>query len=386
MTPHSTRSPDQPLQVLHIGPRPDYGRGGGVDAAAWPLLTAQVAEGTDVALLVLGDLDEAARAEAARIGVAITAAPEGRLETLSADGARAIKRLRPDIIHLHSVFIPAHAQIARIVRSSGIPYIVTPHGGLNLWRGRLKKALYGAMVEKPYFRGAQTILVLTERERQVVQEWLGGRNSPPPCLEVPNSIRPLSPETQLWTLPDRPQLVYLGRFDVVKKGLDRLVEIAKLMPDVEVHAYGSAARSELAQFRQLCRRGLPANMSFRAPVYGDEKTAAYTSATIYVQPSRDEGFGMSVAEAMRLAVPVAVSGGCDLAATVARDGLGMLLPDDPVHAARDLASALADPARLRQWSQAGREWTIQALSPKVVAQRTIAVYEELLSGAAPRRQ
>ena len=151
------------------------------------------------------------------------------------------------------------------------------------------------------------------------------------------------------------------------------------MPDVEVMAYGAASASERPGYEKLCRQGLPDNMCFLDPVYGDEKIAAFNSATIYVQPSRDDGFGMSIVEAMRLGVPVAVTRGCDIADMIAEKDLGMLLPDDPVHAAADLASVLEHPARLHQGSRAGQEWVIDALSPKRAAQRTIIAYDRALA-------
>ena len=66
---------------------------------------------------------------------------------------------------------------------------------------------------------------------------------------------------------------------------------------------------------------------------GEAKRTAFTSATIYVQASRDDGFPMSIVEAMRLGVPVAVTKGCDIAETIDEEDLGMLLSDDPSSAA-----------------------------------------------------
>jgi glycosyltransferase involved in cell wall biosynthesis len=374
-------SPDKSLRVLHVGLWPDTGHVGGVDVASWPLLTAQVAEGADVTLLVLGKLEQASRAEAARVGVSVTTARSQCLETLSSEGRAVIRPIRPDVVHFHSVFIPAHAQLARTLRRLDIPYFLTPHAGLNLWRGRLKKAIYGSLVEKPYFRRTATIFVLTEREQRVVERWLGPRGRSPQYQVLPNSMLPLPQGTDLWTPGNRKTLVYLGRFDVTKKGLDRLVEIARLLPDVEVNAYGMASRTERPGFERLCRQGLPANMRFLDPVYGEAKRKALTSATIYVQASRDDGFPMSIVEAMRLGVPVTVTKGCDLSEAIGKKNLGKLLSDDPSSAAAELMSAMQDSSRLDDWSRAGREWTIDALSPKRAAQRTIGAYEAALSRA-----
>jgi glycosyltransferase involved in cell wall biosynthesis len=372
---------DRPLRVLHVGPHPDTGYGGGVDVATWPLLTAQVAQGADVSLLILGEVGQADQAEAARAGISLTTVRAQRLETLSSEGRAAIRRLEPDLVHFHSVFIPAHSQLAKAVLHLDIPYFLSPHGGLNLWRGRLKKAIYGSLVEKPYFRRAATIFVLTKREQQVIERWLGPRGRSPQYLELPNSIPALSPGTDLWVPGNHQTLVYLGRFDVIKKGLDRLVEIARLLPDVQVNAYGGAFRTERPDFERLCRQGLPANAHFLEPVYREAKRKAFTSATIYVQASRNEGFGMSIVEAMRLGVPVAVTKGCDIAETIGAEDLGLLLSDDPNIAAAQLMSAMQDSNRLDHWSRAGRKWTIDALSPEHAAQQTIRAYEAVLRRA-----
>jgi glycosyltransferase involved in cell wall biosynthesis len=366
----------KPLRVLHVGARPDIGRGyGGVDVAAWPLIAAQVAMGADVTVLVLGDQEPRAQEESDRIGVTLETVPAQRFEMLSREGAAAIKRIRPDVVHIHAVFIPAHAQLARILNRQGVPYVVSPHGGLNLWRGKVKKAVYGTLVEKPFFRRADTILVLTKRELQVVDGWLGPRGRSPQFLEVPNSLPPLPPGVRLWALPDRPRLVYLGRYDVIQKGLDRLVEIARLLPEVEVHAYGAASHTERRGFEALVRQGLPPNMAFHDTVRGEAKTEVFTAASIYVQPARHDGFPMSVVEAMRLGVPVAVADGANIAESVVRRDFGLALPDDPAGAAADLRAALAAPERLRRWSAAGRQWVVEELSPEFVAERTIRTYE-----------
>lgn len=87
---------DKRLRVLHVGLWPDTGHVGGVDVASWPLLTAQVAEGTDVTLLVLERLEKISQAEAVGVGVGVTTARSQRLETLSSEGRAAIRRIHPE--------------------------------------------------------------------------------------------------------------------------------------------------------------------------------------------------------------------------------------------------------------------------------------------------
>ncbi|MCW2933370.1 MAG: hypothetical protein JWM19_4332 [Actinomycetia bacterium] len=342
------------------------------------MLAQQATTGIDVWLFTLRELTSAAQAEAARVGVNLATSRLQRFQTLSRAGARDVERLRPDIVHFHSVYVPGHAQLSHLLRRLGIPYVISPHGGLHLWRSQRKKAMYAALVEKPHFRGAEVILVLTERERRLIGAWLGGHDGPRRSEIVPNSIRPLPTQAWQWRSPEQRRLVYLGRFDVWAKGLDRLVAIAGHLPDAEVIAYGTASGAEQQAFVRLCRSGLSPNMRFHDPVYNDQKFAALAEASIYVQLSRDEGFGMSIVEAMRQGVPTAVTEGCDIVDVIRDRDLGLVVPDDPARAAETVATSLRDPERLRHWSRAGQEWTRAELSPKNVADRVIAIYDSVI--------
>lgn len=371
------------LRVLHVGPRPDVGDVvNGVDVAVWPLITAQAAAGAQVTLLVGGSVEERVHEIAAANHVGLVVVPTGLRHFAFRHVSAMLEAVRPDVVHLHSVFVPAHAALAAQLRRHRIPYVVSPHGGLNLWRGRFKKTVYGTVVEKPYLRRADTIFVLTSREQSVLESWLECESSR--YVELPNAL-PLAHRTgpsdsqtswsdASWRPLRHPKLVYLGRFDVCKKGLDRLVGVARLLPGVEVRAHGLASQSERSGFQALVGKGLPENLRFLQPVYGDEKTAVLLSASLYVQMSRDEGFGMSIVEAMQLGVPVAVTRGCALSDCLAAEDLALILPDDPAQAAADIETTIIDAARLSKLSRSGREWTIRTLAPVAIAQRTLKAY------------
>jgi glycosyltransferase involved in cell wall biosynthesis len=376
-----------PLRVLHVGPTPDSGRNSnGVDVAVWPMLKAQRVAGATVSVLMQGDPSPADTAEAANADIELLVVRRARYRprswALGRNSSPILDRgRRPDIVHFHSVFIPEHAQLARKLRLHGIPYVVTPHGGLKLWNGKLKKCVYGALLEKPYFRHARALFPLTKREEDVILSWIGSKSRIPQFIEIPNSIPPAPFGSLQWALPTRQRLVYLGRFNVMQKGIDRLVDIARNMPGVEICAYGDAVKPEMPGFEKLCRSGLPENIRFHSPVYGDEKSAALTSASMYLQLSRDEGFGMSIVEAMRLGVPVGLTRGCAISDQIGAKDLGLIIPDDPAKAAAVLSAALRDENKLYQWSSAGQKWTIEALSPECIAERTLAAYRMYVSSA-----
>jgi glycosyltransferase involved in cell wall biosynthesis len=370
------------VRVMHVGPRPDPASGNGVDVASWPLLQAQVAAGAEVSMLIAHPASEAELDIARRAGVTVTTARQTRIAYARGELDRALNGVQPDVVHLHSVFIPAQAQLCAKLRRAAIPYAVTPHGGLNLFRGRWKKAVYGAVIERRRLGGAGALFVLTAREEAVLKQWLGGR--PVPYVELPNPAPALVGE-ETWTPPRKPAVVFLGRYDVYKKGLDRFVGLARLLPEVDFRGYGSASAAERQGFERLVGGGLPSNVAFLAPVHGVQKTQALQTTTMYLHPARNEGFGMSIVEAMALGVPVAMSADCDLADGLRERQAALILPDDLREAAAMLKGALEDRHALHAFADAGDQWVRDALDAELLAARSLETYEALL-GALPSRR
>jgi glycosyltransferase involved in cell wall biosynthesis len=114
--------------------------------------------------------------------------------------------------------------------------------------------------------------------------------------------------------------------------------------------------------------------------YVDDATliALYQSTELFVFPSRYEGYGLPVAEAMACGAPVVGSNTSATAELV--DPAGAFDPDDPAAIARAITRALADESTRRALAAAS------AAPPPTwaaAAARAAAVYEELLSSPAP---
>ncbi len=132
------------MRILHDGPSATPDSVNGVNASAWTLAKAQVERGDEVYFLI-----DSASNEQRRV-----AADLGIIFQPSAD---ILDRVRPDVIHAHSVFIPRQARLAFRAWRAEIPFVVQPHGGVSpqvLARGRIKKSVYAVAVEKPRFRSS----------------------------------------------------------------------------------------------------------------------------------------------------------------------------------------------------------------------------------------
>lgn len=109
-------------------------------------------------------------------------------------------------------------------------------------------------------------------------------------------------------------------------------------------------------------------------VSDEELCALYNRATIVVHPSRYEGFGLPVAEAMRCGAPVVTTTASSLP-EVAGGAAVLVDPDDP-HAFGDaIARLLADPGERSGLRQMGFE-NVRRFSPDQLAAATLDTYRD----------
>ena len=130
---------------------------------------------------------------------------------------------------------------------------------------------------------------------------------------------------------------------------------------------GGRAETEAAAAR------LGVRAEFRGHVSPEELAALYRGAAALVLPSRYEGFGLPVLEAMASGTPVVATTAGALP-EVAGDAAVLVEPGNPVALAGGIERALADRERLRAAGlarAAGFSWA-------KTARRTLEVYRELL--------
>ncbi len=284
---------------------------------------------------------------------------------------------------MHSVFVPAQARLAEMLRQRSIPYVITPHGGVApgiLSRGRTKKAIYSAMVETKRFMHAAGISFVLPRELEEIRAFVPDYHGV--TRWVPNPVNPVVSNDVSWKGTIEPRcLVYLGRFDVLHKGIDILVDIAKELPDANFRMYGIEDHATRRRFEQL-RDGLPGNVTFRSPVFGDDKLEVLTDATMYIQVARWEAFGISVAEAMWAGLPCAISTTMHMADLFRKHRLGLVLPSQPLAAARSLNATLSNHGQLEEWSIRAKVFARTHFHPHSVAASSLRFYEQSIALSA----
>ncbi|MGH9223135.1 MAG: glycosyltransferase [Acidimicrobiales bacterium] len=293
---------------------------------------------------------------------------------------------RPDIVHFHSVFRPLHALVARRLDKAGVPYVVSPHSGYaaeSLARRRTLKRTYASVVERRFVAGAAGASCLTPVEESDLRAFAPRFDGGAVVVPNPVGVRPVDrkPAGPAWPERNGPptRLVTLCRYDVRQKGLDRLADMARHLPEADFIVYGEQDKNE-AGLTERVRRGAPPNFCLKPSVFGADKEQVLAEATLFVLASRWEGLSMSLAEALSRGVPCAVSQYVARTLPFAREGLGLVLNDEPADAARQLHAALADRSYPARWSAAGAAYAARNFAPSTVAERSLAAYESVLAG------
>lgn len=123
------------------------------------------------------------------------------------------------------------------------------------------------------------------------------------------------------------------------------------------------------------------------PLSWERTIERYRSAHLAVAPSHHETFGISVAEAMAVGLPV-VGARSSALDEVVEDGITGLLapPGDAGALAAALLRLLRDPELRRRMGRAGRARALKEFAPERIAGRNLEFYGRLARGRSPGAQ
>jgi len=137
---------------------------------------------------------------------------------------------------------------------------------------------------------------------------------------------------------------HANRVSILRKGMLTTVRVAKLLPEVSFVLAGPAEADAMG----VLRAEAGPNVRFEGEVLPDRLAGLYSSARVYIQPSRHEAFGYSVAEAMlHNCIPV-VSRSYSLPEVVGGAGVYVDDPDDLAAWAGAVTAALDGPVLAEQ--------------------------------------
>jgi glycosyltransferase involved in cell wall biosynthesis len=179
---------------------------------------------------------------------------------------------------------------------------------------------------------------------------------------------------------DRPYVLAVGTIQPRKN----YPLIARAMMSSEASANGhdlviAGKRGWLSDqvMNELESSGLGDRLRMLDYVPDDHLPGLYAGADLFVQPSRFEGFGMPVLEAMASGTPVVCSEGSSLT-EIAGDGAVFFTPDEHVSLAKRIGSILGNSENREQLRSRGQEWSGRFTWERA-ASETLRVMQEAMN-------
>lgn len=368
---------------------------GGVQNHAIELCEELRRRGHEVSLIGPGS-DRSAVPDFVELGTGVISIPYNGSVARLAFGPRTWRHLRRwigehdfDVVHIHEPNSPSYSMIT-LAQADG-PLVATYHASAS--ESKILRVFLSVL--RPFLEKIYAGIAVSEEARRWQVEMLSGD----PVL-IPNGVdtgsyRTADPMPGLD--PDRPRLMFLGRFEEARKGfpvlLRALPEILAAVPDLEVVIAGGGDVTELHQL--LRRAGISwadgtggqagagadgASVRILGKVSDGDKAAALAASDIYVAPNTGgESFGIVLVEAMAAGAAVVAS---DIPAFVAVTDHGragrLFANGSPRDLARVVVELFADDTERHELSDRASARS-RDFDWKTVATRVEQVYETVVA-------
>jgi glycosyltransferase involved in cell wall biosynthesis len=256
---------------------------------------------------------------------------------------------------------------------------------------RWRKALYLWAIERRNILAAQRLIYTTAEEARLAAHWLsplsksvviplGGDAPGDNSKELAAGFLGRFPRAQ-----GRRQLLFLGRLHF-KKGLDRILKVlpsvVKSFPDVLLTIVGDGSPEFELLLRSVIKaQGLENSVMMTGRLDDMVKWGAYASAEVFLLPSRQENFAITVAEAMQMSVPIIISNKVNTWPYVTDAGAGLVLDEEHIEGRLEEAILLLlqDCGTLRLMGKRGQEYARQNLTWAGAATSLLECYDEVLA-------
>lgn len=282
-----------------------------------------------------------------------------------------------DVLHLHGMR-PLGAS-----RGLGLPVVFTNHTS-----GYLKRIERGGReLAKIRRRLAHIDQVLAPSEELCEATRAGGYQGP--VTFIPNGVdtQAFSPgESPLraeWGVKADETVILLARRLVEKNGVRVLAQAMTGLGDLPVRLVVAGEGPERAVMeRVLAEAGMGDRALFLGSVENARMVEVYRAADVSVLPSFMEATSITGLESMACGLPLVGTRVGGIPALIDEGRTGLLVPPgDPEALAEALRSLVADPERRRVMGEQARARAVAEFDWRRIAERTLAVYRNLLEKA-----
>jgi glycosyltransferase involved in cell wall biosynthesis len=313
----------------------------------------------------------------------IEAGRPGRALDLFRDERRAltaaIRAAAPQVVHAHWTY-----EFALAALDSGFPHVITAHDSPRQI-ARYTRSPYRLLrwlMAREVFRRARCVTAVSPYMAAQVRGM-----ARVPVRVVPNPVSPYA--LNVGRTRSTPGALGIGMIcngwgkrKNPEPALRAFASLHKRLPRAGLHLFGADfGPGERAQ-QWAEREGVGAGMRFHGPMPHLALLDALNGLDLLLHPAYEESFGMVVAEAMALGLPVVAGARSGAVPWVAGENQWLVDVRDVEAIALAMATALTAPDAYRYASEVGRSNAIGRFAPAVVANEYLQAYEAAFAARA----
>lgn len=284
----------------------------------------------------------------------------------------AINRRHFDVVHLHGGRDLLTMFTALTLRVAGVPYLMQTHG-MIMPSMRFATRIWDGILTRRVLKAAACVLVLTEDEQAGLKYLVRDLKTFPLANGVPF-------DDELVRNPRLNELdvLFLARMQARKRP-DLFVKSALALtakyPEVSWSLVGPD-EGELAQVLAIARRGCLSALKYEGTVSYNAVLTRMERSEVYVLPSIDEPFPMSLLEAMSLGLACICTRSCGIAQTVREADAALVIG----HSLSELIAAVerlvSEPELRSRLSTNARSLVRSTFSMEAIVDRLLVLYTE----------
>ena len=269
--------------------------------------------------------------------------------------ARRIREF--DVVHLMNHWTYQNIIAYETARKARVPYLFSAMGALPIvYRSIQIKKIYNFLYGTRVIRNAKALIGITKTEckdytRFKVNEslihWL------PNAIDVDEYTKTVTKDAfkNSFGIPLEKKIVlFLGRLSHIKGPdilLNGFINERTHLKDAVLVFVGPDYDMEFELRKKTSQAGMNDAVFFCGPLTGEMKRAAYSEASIFVVPSRQENMSIVAVESCASGTPVIITDACDFE-EIGAFGAGQVVSVDSNSIIKGVIELLSDPVGLKE--------------------------------------
>ena len=279
-----------------------------------------------------------------------------------------------DVVHVHVARDFLTLPAALMSMRKGARTVLQTHGMIDESQRALSKPL-DAVATRRALRSASTVFYLTPAERASLTAVAGGTIN---LRRLINGVPVSSIQADDATRADAAlEVLFLARLQARKRPGAFVLAASRLLsefPDVTFSLVGPDEGEGPSVRRAIGDLAPNANIVWQGPVAREATLARMARAAVYVLPSVDEPYPMSVLEAFSAGLPVIVTDTCGLAGDIKSAGVGIVVSNNVDDLAQAMRRLLSDSALRLRMGKKGKALAEGTFSMTAVAETLASAY------------